>query len=534
MGLDGFVAGAFMQKKVIKTVPKIAALCMTSAALLMASPALPVEPALPAEPAIPNSKDNALHVLNRLTFGPRPGDVEMVKDMGVEQFISTQLHPNGIAEDKSVSHMFKSIPGLKLSANEVYLKYGYPTVEKKLEKLGINDQNNPAECRRIKVEAYEAKLNYPIGAKVVAAVNSPRQLQEVMTDFWFNHFNVWRSKDDRDACYVATFEEHVIRPRVFGKFRDLLWQTCHHPAMIDYLDVCEDYKAGYEDKKGANHGLNENYARELMELHSLGADAGYTQKDVIELARILSGLTLVERAGDAGKGPGYYFDRKRHDFGDKVFLGHSIKGSGEREIDQALDILAFHPATAHHISYQLAQYFVCDEPPPQLVTRLAQKFSQSHGDIRAVLSQLFHSPEFWDERYRGSKFKSPYRYVISTIRGSGIILDSTNIAQTADGKMKPLERFFIQQGQPIYGCKTPDGYKNTQDAWLSANSLVQRINFSIDLAAGKLKLNGGAPIEFDRLKQAPNLSAKSLDIIGAAAPETQSAMVLSGPDAMRY
>jgi uncharacterized protein (DUF1800 family) len=300
------------------------------------------------------------------------------------------------------------------------------------------------------------------------------------------------------------------------------------------LDCCENYKADYVDKKaGAKHGLNENYARELMELHTLGADAGYTQKDVTELARILTGLTLVETPSDEGKGPGYRFDRKRHDFGDKVFLGHVIKGSGEGEINQALDILANHPATAHHISYQLSQYFVGDQPPASLVDSLALVFSQSHGDIRKVLVKLFHSREFWDESYRANKFKPPFRFLVSTIRASGINLDPTNLSEI-DDKVRQLDPFLIQQGERIYGCKTPDGYQNTRDVWLSANSLVQRVNFSLNLSAGKLKLTDGAKVDFPKLKRSYVLSPESADIISTAPEEARSAMVLSGPDAMRY
>jgi uncharacterized protein (DUF1800 family) len=232
-----------------------------------------------------------------------------------------------------------------------------------------------------------------------------------------------------------------------------------------------------------------------MELHTLGVDGGYTQEDVIALARILTGWGFrrarqpfqaratgsirTQHAESFSNNNGFYFDPNRHDFDTKVFLGRTVRGSGINEGEAALDILAQHPSTARHISYALAQYFVADDPPKALVDRLAGKYLETRGDIRAVLNTLFHSAEFWDEQYFGKKFKTPYEYVISAVRASG----------TPVTNPRPLYAMMAQLGMPLYHCQTPDGYKNTQAAWLNPNAMTQRINFATALAAGRLPLN---------------------------------------------
>jgi uncharacterized protein (DUF1800 family) len=279
---------------------------------------------------------------------------------------------------------------------------------------------------------------------------------------------------------VGAYEEEAIRPYALGHFRQLLEATAKHPAMLFYLDNWQNTAPNSPGAKGRFKGLNETYARELMELHTLGVDGGYTQQDVTTLARILTGWGFT-RPLPQDTSDGYWssFDAKRHDFSDKVFLGQTIKGSGIKEGEQALDILAQSPATAHHISYQLAQYFVADQPPPALVERLAQRFQQTDGDIREVLNTLFHSPEFWDMKNYNAKFKTPYQYVISSVRATGVEVHN----------FRPIYGMLQQLGMPLYGCLTPDGYKNTQDAWLNPDAMTRRLSFATALASGRLPLS---------------------------------------------
>ena len=278
---------------------------------------------------------------------------------------------------------------------------------------------------------------------------------------------------------MGAYEEAAIRPNALGHFRQLLEATAQHPAMLYYLDNWQNTAPNSPGARGKFQGLNENYARELMELHTLGVEGGYTQQDVISLARTLTGWGFRRPGRLAAGGYEFYFDPKRHDFGDKVFLGQTIKGSGIDEGEKALDISARSPITAHHISYQLAQYFVADQPPPALVDRLTQRFQATDGDIREVLNTLFHSSEFNDPKYYSVKFKTPYQYVVSTVRATGVKVNN----------FRPLSGMLEQLGMPLYGCLTPDGYKNTQDAWLNPDAMTRRLSFATALASGRMRLN---------------------------------------------
>ena len=224
-------------------------------------------------------------------------------------------------------------------------------------------------------------------------------------------------------------------------------------------------------------GLNENYARELMELHTLGVEGGYSQQDVIALAKVLTGWGLRRAGQVAGDSSGFYFDPKRHDASDKVFLGQTIQGGGIEEGEKALDILAKHPATAKHISYKLAQYFVADRPPQSLVDRLAQRYLSTDGNIREILNTLFHSPEFWDSQYYSAKFKTPYQYVVSAVRATGMEMRNPTAIASA----------LQQLGMPLYGCPTPDGYKNTEAAWLNPDAMTRRVSFATAIGTGKMQ-----------------------------------------------
>jgi uncharacterized protein (DUF1800 family) len=491
-----------------------------------------------------------IHLLNRLAFGPRPGDIERLKSIGTEQYIKEQLTPKSISLPDSLTAKLDSLSTLRLRAPELFTEYGPPSVAaQKGDKEAA--QRARQRARVIVEQATEARL--------VGAVESPRQLEEVMVNFWFNHFNVFGQKG-LDYLWIGSFEEQAIRPYAMGRFRDLLGATAKHPAMLFYLDNWQNTAPGSPGARGQFKGLNENYARELMELHTLGVDGGYTQDDVITLARILTGWgfrrpgqplqALRElRGGNLFETNGFFFDSNRHDFSTKVFLGRALKASGVGEGEEALDILAQHPSTAHHISYELAQYFVSDDPPQSLVDRLSKQFLDSRGDIRSVLDVLFHSPEFWDEKYFATKFKTPYEYVISAARASGYQITNT----------RPLLGIMGQLGMPLYGCLTPDGYKNTQAAWLNPNAMTLRINYAIALAAGRLPLNQSPPIgatgQMENRPQMPianppvpvapidaviltktlgsALSADTRAAVGDAKPPFRAALILGSPEFMR-
>jgi hypothetical protein len=409
----------------------------------------------------------ALHVLNRLTYGPAPGDLQKLRAMGVEKFIQMQLAPESIPLPPKLRRQLESLDTLRMGPVELFREYGPP-------RAGRHQKPDPEEIKAARQRA-RIILEQAVQARLWRATESPRQLQEVMVDFWYNHFNVYAAKG-LDHLWAGAYEEQAIRPYALGRFRDLLEATAHHPAMLFYLDNWQNTAPDSPGARGRFEGINENYARELMELHTLGVNGGYTQGDVIALAHIFTGWGLG-RPRDGGKG-GFYFDPRRHDFSDKTFLGRAIKGAGEAEGEQALDMLARSPATAHHISHELAQYFVADDPPAALVGRLSARFLATDGDIRAVLDTLFHSPEFWDRKYYGNKFKSPYRYVVSAVRATGV--DVVNI--------RPLYGMLMQLGMPLYACLTPDGYPDTRAAWLNPDAMTRRISFATALASGRLPL----------------------------------------------
>ncbi|SDC33665.1 Uncharacterized conserved protein, DUF1800 family [Massilia sp. PDC64] len=434
-----------------------------------------------------NSDTQALHVLNRLAYGPRPGDVERVATMGVQRWIDQQLHPETIPLPAELNARLAQLDTVNRSAGESVAEYLELQRDVRMDDEGAKQRRRQAEAR-VSRQAAEARL--------LRAVESPRQLEEVMVDFWYNHFNVFAGKGI-DRALVTSYERDAIRPYALGSFRALLGATAKHPAMLFYLDNVVS-SAPRADAKGKARGLNENYARELMELHTLGADGGYTQRDVTELARMLTGWTFDQKRL-ARTGETFRFDAGRHDRGTKTWLGHEIAPAGQQEGEYALDVLAMHPATAHHVSRELAQYFVSDDPPPGLVDRMAATWLASQGDIRAVLATLFASREFMDAGTTGAKFKTPYQYVVSAVRASGVPVANVG----------PLVSTMNQLGMPLYGCQTPDGYKNTQDAWLNPDALTRRIAFASALAAGRLPL-GVAPAEARSPDMAPNLSGSDV------------------------
>jgi uncharacterized protein (DUF1800 family) len=336
-------------------------------------------------------------------------------------------------------------------------------------------------------------------AKLLRAIYSDRQLEEVMTDFWFNHFNVFANKG-ADRILITNYEQDVIRPRALGKFEDLLVATAKSPAMLFYLDNWlsvgpNSMQAvgmparpgprgpyGYPPRRPGQNpnakkkqisGLNENYGRELLELHTLSVNGGYSQRDVTEAAKVFTGWT-IEKPNDGGA---FKFDPRTHEPGPKFVLGHHIKPKGEDEGRELLHRLATSPQTAHFISLKLAQRFVSDDPPPALVDRMAKTFEKKKGDIREVLNTLFHSPEFWADASYRAKVKTPLEFVASAVRATGADVDDA----------MPLARQLNNMGMPPYGAQPPTGYSMKAETWVSSSALLNRMNFALALTAGKVK-----------------------------------------------
>ena len=493
--------------------------------------------------SMPQEK-RALHALNRLAFGPRPGDLDRVNQIGVERYIREQLDPESIPVPPDLARRVDALTTLHMTPVELFVTFQLPVQQAK----GDKDAQKKARqgSRVILQEAVEGRL--------MRAVYGPRQLQEVMTAFWFNHFNVFAGKG---LCrlWVGAYEQEAIRPHTLGRFRTLLGATARHPAMLFYLDNWQNSAPNSAARRGKFQGINENYAREVMELHTLGVNGGYTQADVTSLAHILTGWGLQRRGqagmrmgatgmgapgtnvpgmsvpgmrrmggwrpwrpgrraplpGATGDQYGFYFDPSRHDFSDQVFLGRSYGGSaGIAAGEQALDVLARAPATARRLSYQLAQYFVADNPPPTLVARMAERFERTEGDLRATLETLFFSAEFWDDRYFGAKFKTPYDYVISAVRVTGAP-EITNY--------RPLFGTMTLLGMAPYAHETPDGYADTREAWLNPDGMMTRLSFATALGQGRLPLltppfeagSGGAPFRV-KFKNAGGAGAKMLEL----------------------
>lgn len=495
----------------------------------------------PSHAASTTVDPKVLHIINRLSFGPRPEDVQRVESMGVERYIQEQLSPDSIPEPQSLTSQLKQLDSLHLNPVEL-LEHGTTNLP----------GQKPTQLERKAANKWAKQvLDEAVQARLLEATSSQRQLQEVMVDFWYNHFNVDAAKGG-DRLWVGAYEQQAIRPYVLGRFRDLLGATAHHPAMQYYLDNFQNRADSRPDAQGNVRGLNENYARELMELHTLGVDGGYTQQDVIALARILSGWGFSRPGQQTDNSFGFYFNPKRHDFTDKVFLGHTIKSGGEAQGEEALDILAHSPVTARHISYQIAQYFVSDLPPTTLVNNLTQRYLTTDGNIREVLKTLFHSREFWDAKNFNAKFKTPYEYAISAVRATGVQVENT----------KPISNLLQQLGMPLYGCQTPDGYKNTADVWLNPDAMNRRLSFASAIANGNLPLSSIPPNMEERertpgqekigtgqglLQKSPSIpvdawqltntlgnsfSVKTQKAIASSSPQIHSALILGSPEFM--
>jgi uncharacterized protein (DUF1800 family) len=485
------------------------------------------------------TEDEAImHAMNRLAYGPRPGDMERIRKMGLEKWIDQQLHPDSI-DDSALDQRLQRYPTLNLSAKK--LMQEYPQAAQLIKKEGITkeeyerrmkEKQREAESQVIvtgnenldKAQQQLAKLQGPgrivaelSMAKVDRAIYSNRQLQTVMEDFWFNHFNVFANKAE-DKWLMTSYVRDTIRPHTMGKFEDLLLATAKSPAMLIYLDNSQSadpaavrrmdaekamrraryggaFAGGAAPTPGTfpgpvtqpsapgagtaaaaakkpERGLNENYGREVMELHTVGVDGGYTQRDVIQMAECLTGWTVREPRKD----PEFFYDDRIHAQGTKIVMGRTFSYGGEKDGEEALKMLANHPNTAKFISTELARHFVSDNPPEALVQRMAAEYSATQGDTRSVLRAMIYSPEFWSRESYRAKVKTPYELVASTARALNAEVTIT----------LPTSQWVARMGEPLFLCQTPNGYSDKAETWVNTGALLNRLNFALSFATDKV------------------------------------------------
>ena len=474
-----------------------------------------------------------LALVNRVTWGETASAAADVARLGADRWLDGQLHPGK-------GHALPAAAQVQIDALAISQ---HPMAELVVD---IDAQNKAAnqipdpDQKKLAQQAYQQALN-DLGKQaqtrsLLRDLYSPDQLQEQMTWFWFNHFNVHLYKRDIRAM-VGDYEDRAIRPHALGRFRDLLEATVRHPAMLRYLD---------NDQNAGGH-INENYARELMELHTLGVGSGYSQKDVQELARILTGVGVDLNPVGPKLKPQYQpllvreglfeFNPNRHDFGDKLLLGHTIKGSGFAEVEQALDILAREPATARHVSTQLATYFLADTPPPSVVDAMARTWKHSDGDIAEVLRTLFKSREL--AAALGSKFKDPAHYAISAVR---LAYDDQVVLNTG-----PIQGWMNRMAEGLYNHETPDGYPMTAAAWNGPGQLAVRFEIARQIgsgSAGLFKPDGAGASDHPAFPQIQNglyyqglagtLSAPTHEVLArATSPQDWNTLFLSSPEFMK-
>ncbi len=527
------------------------------AGLLLLSPATTSSPP-PAMQVDSVAHARALHVLNRLTYGPGPGNVDRVAAMGVDRFIEQQLHPEKINDD-ALERRLKDFEVLRLSPEDPAQIYLQEQRERRQRQLAVGQDSVPEErqmrqggqrrqdpqlsrARRLAGELQEAA--------VARATLSQRQLYQVMVDFWTNHFNVFWGKG-ADRFLLPDYIEHTIRPNAMGKFQDLLIATAHSPAMLFYLDnvqsvapgsvpprLAEFERRAQRDRNGFGRrrfliprrqpnaeqmdslrarieqrmpkGINENYARELMELHTLGVDGGYSQQDVINVARILTGWSMGPPQQDVR----FVFHDWAHDRGEKVVLGRTFPaGRGEDEGVALLKLLANHPSTMRHVSAKLCARFLADDPPDGCIDAGVHAWERTGGDIREVLRAIFQGPEFWAPEYRAAKVKTPFEFVVSAVRAVGGEPDST----------LALAQIVARLGQPLYLEQPPTGYPETQESWVNSGALLERLNVAMGIASGRAP---GVRVNLSDLIPMTGVVERLADVVnglilgGAATPNT--------------
>src|SRR2546426_1293704 len=476
--------------------------------------------------AAPTDDAAIVHALSRLAFGPRPGDVERVKAIGLSAWIERQLDPARI-DDHAAMQTISVLPTLTMTTAQLQREYPRPDPRQK----SADPQMAPRELFQPAPEKRPIRIVAELqAARIMLAVESERQLQEVMVDFWFNHFNVHAAKGEV-KWYLTSYERDVIRPHALGKFGDLLRWTATHPAMLFYLDnwlsARPDFTVPVGPNRGKRAGLNENYARELMELHTLGVDGGYTQKDVTEVARAFTGWT-IDRPRDAAR---FVFRPLTHDRGGKIVLGTRLPaGGGQDDGERVLSLLLHHPATARFIATKLVRRFVADEPPPALVERVAATFRARDGDVKAMLRTIVASPEFWAPDARRAEDQKPVRYAASAGRAMGGHVDAR--AGFA------LARYAAEMGEGLYGAQPPTGYPDRAEAWVNAGALLARMNFALALTQRRLP---GVTLDLSPLavdRAAPDAALERLLaslLHGAASAHTRAVLVaqLASPEIRR-
>jgi uncharacterized protein (DUF1800 family) len=479
-----------------------------------------------------------LHALDRLAYGPRPGDVEHIRKIGLEKWVNQQLDPGSI-DDSALDERLSTYPTLKMSPQELLAKF--PEGNQAAKKEGITKEEYEQQMKDKQREAVAevkmtgndnldkanqqlAKLQGPgrmlaelSMAKLDRAVYSQRQLEAIMEDFWFNHFNIFDGKGD-DRWLISYYVRDTIRPHTMGKFQDLLIATAKSPAMLFYLDnwMSADpaaFQRAQQQKNGGRmaryqgafqggmpptpgtfpgptmdpnapqqqmrkqqardeRGLNENYGREVMELHTVGVDAGYTQQDVIAMANCLTGWSIREPRKD----PEFIFKPEFHAEGKKVVMGRTFDYGGMKDGEEALKMLASDPHTAKFISTKLARHFVSDNPPPALIDRMVKNYESTGGDIHSLLKTMIYSPEFWSKNAYRSKVKTPFELVASTAR-----------ALAADLQVSlPLTQWVGRMGEPLFLCQPPTGYSDKAETWVNTGALLNRLNFAVSFAGNRM------------------------------------------------
>ena len=474
-----------------------------------------------------------LALLNRLTWGVDAASVAELQRLGPDKWLERQLHP--LASDRLPPAAQAQIDAMAISQSSM----AQLVMQMEAQNQAANRLADPTE-KQAAQKAYQDAFN-DLGRQAATRsllrdLYSPDQLQEQMTWFWMNHFNVHMYKANIRAM-IGDYEAEAVRPHALGRFRDLIAATLRHPAMLRYLDNAEN---------AAGH-INENYARELMELHTLGVDAGYTQKDVQELARILTGVGVdpnpkdpnvpPDRKGELVRSGLFEFNPARHDYGDKVLLGHLIKGRGLAEVDQALDVLCREPATARHISHDLAVYFVSDAPPPDLIAAMAQTFQRTDGDIAQVIRTMVRSKHF--RASLGRRFKDPIHYAISAVR----------LAYGEDRPIlnaNPIQGWLGRLAEQPFNHETPDGYALTSPGWTGPGQMAMRFEIARQIGSGSAGLfkppvpDAQDEPAFPQLQNALyyNIIADTLKPITSAAlakavsPQDWNTLFLASPDFM--
>jgi len=460
-----------------------------------------------------------IQALNRLTFGPRPGDAQKVRAMGVDKWIDLQLNPSRI-DDTPFEQFASRYDMLNQDQNQLLQQYSDAQRQRRLVRRDKADSAQIARDDSMAIRQIGLARRQFMGQlqseRVARAAVSNRQLEEVMTDFWLNHFNVYAAKGPPEAYYLVQYERDVIRPNALGKFHDLLESVAKSPAMLFYLDNARSM-ADSTRPRLRNGGLNENYGRELLELHTVGVDGGYTQQDVINVARALTGWTIKPPA----TGGGFVFRPEMHDAGEKIVLGHRLPtGRGIADGEDVLDIISRSPATARFIATKLARRFVADDPPQSLIDDATAVFFKTDGDIREVVRTIATSNEFYSQQAFRSKVKSPFEVVVSAMRALNAQPDST--PRTAQA--------IAYLGEPLFGHQAPNGYPETSDAWMNTGAILNRINFGMAVAANRIPGASLASLPgIDSLQSAPRGTqvdaVVSLLLAGAVSPDTRAVLM---------